>query len=60
MGVNPSEPKKDWVQFPEGLCEESRYINFRKDNNSLSKSSKSWFIIIENMVPDFFLKKFNS
>ena len=54
MGINPGEPKKDWVQFPEGLCEESRYINFRKDNNSLSKSSKRWFGIIEKMVPDFF------
>ena len=37
MGINPGEPKKDWIDFPEGMCEESRHIHFRKDNDSLSK-----------------------
>ena len=54
MGINPGEPKKDWIEFPEGLCEESRHINFRKDNNNLPKSSTTWFEIIEKMVPNYF------
>lgn len=53
MGINPGEVEKDWQDFPEGKCEESRFYDFRAEQ-VLPTNSIKWHRLIDAMVPKQF------